>query len=130
MTVHGAIGVVRRGGRILIAKRPAGKHLEGYWEFPGGRVEEGETAAEAVVRELREETGLDVRVVSQGEAIDWDYGHKKVHLDVFFCECDEGSEPRPLACDEVRWVVTADLAAYPFPPANADLLNKLLEGKA
>ncbi len=124
MTVHGAIAVVRRAGRILIAKRPAGKHLAGFWEFPGGAVEPGETAEEAVKRELREELGLDVVVTGRGEAIDWDYGDKQVHLDVFICEAPAG-EPRAIQCDEVRWVEPRELPDYRFPPANASLLRLL-----
>jgi 8-oxo-dGTP diphosphatase len=124
MTVHGAIGVVRRGGKVLIAKRPAGKHLGGCWEFPGGAVEQGETAEEAVVRELREETGLDVRVTGRAEPIDWDYGDKQVHLDVFICDALPG-EPRALGCDEARWVEPRELGDYRFPPANASLLRRL-----
>lgn len=124
MTVHGAIAVVRRGGKILIAKRPAGKHLAGYWEFPGGAVEPGETAEEAVKRELREETGLEIVVTGRAEPIDWDYGHKQVHLDVFICECEQG-EIRALQCDEARWVSPAELKDYSFPPANASLLRRL-----
>ena len=128
MTVHGAIAVVRRGTKILIAKRPAGKHLAGYWEFPGGRVEAGEKPEDAVVRELLEETGLAIRVVSRGDPIDWDYGEKQVHLDVFFCEAADGAEARAIACDEVRWVEPGGLRAFEFPPANAALLQKLTGG--
>lgn len=124
MTQHGAIGVVVREGRILIGKRPAGKHLEGLWEFPGGAVEPGETPEEAVVRELREETGLEVRVSGRLDPIDWDYGHKKVHLDVFICDWVSG-EPRPIGCEDVKWVLPAELRAHPFPPANAALLATL-----
>jgi 8-oxo-dGTP diphosphatase len=127
MTVHGAIGVVRRGGKILIAKRPAGKHLAGFWEFPGGAVEPGETAEQAVVRELREELGLEVTVTGRGGALDWDYGTKQVHLDVFLCEAAPG-EPKAIQCDEVRWVEPAELRRFRFPPANAPLLERLAAG--
>lgn len=124
MTVHGAIGVVRRDGKVLIAKRPAGKHLAGYWEFPGGRVEAGETAEQAVVREMREETGIEIRVAGRLDPIDWDYGHKKVHLDVFLCDWVQG-EPRAIACDEVKWVEVGQLSRFEFPPANAALIRQL-----
>ncbi|MCC6741249.1 MAG: 8-oxo-dGTP diphosphatase MutT [Planctomycetia bacterium] len=124
MTVHGAIAVVRRGGKILIARRPSGKHLAGCWEFPGGAVEPGETAEQAVVRELREELALDVRVTGREETIDWDYGSKRVILDVFICEAPAG-EPRPIQCDECRWVAPEELASFQFPPANAALLRRL-----
>ncbi|KAF0245518.1 MAG: mutator MutT [Planctomycetota bacterium] len=125
MTVHGAIAVVRRGGKILIAKRPAGKHLAGYWEFPGGAVEPGETAEEAVKRELREETGLEIEITGRADPIDWDYGHKQVHLDVFICEAPGTDEPRALGGEEVRWVSPAGLKEHEFPPANAALVRSL-----
>ena len=124
MTVHGAIAVVRRDGKILIARRPSGKHLAGYWEFPGGAVEPGETPEQAVTRELREEVGLDVTVTGRGESIDWDYGDKRVLLDVFICEAPAG-EPRAIQCDEVRWVEPRELAGYRFPPANEALVRGL-----
>ncbi|MCE9584750.1 MAG: 8-oxo-dGTP diphosphatase MutT [Planctomycetes bacterium] len=127
MTVHGAIGVVVRGdGRILIGKRPAGKHLAGYWEFPGGAVEPGETPDQAVVRELLEETGVTIRVVERLPLpIDHDYGDKEVHLDVFLCEWLSG-EPTPIGCSEVRWVERAELRHFRFPPANTRLIGVLL----
>jgi 8-oxo-dGTP diphosphatase len=132
MTVHGAIAVVRRGGKILIAKRPAGKHLAGFWEFPGGAVEPGETAEEAVKRELREETGLEVTITGRADAIDWDYGHKQVHLDVFICEAPGAGEPRALAGDDIKWVTVPELKDHRFPPANEALIRFLLSppGKA
>lgn len=116
--------MVRREDRYLIAKRPAGKHLAGYWEFPGGAVEAGESAEEAVVRELREETGVEIRVASRLDPIDWDYGHKRVHLEVFLCDWVSG-EPKPLAGDEVKWAKREEMAHHEFPPANADLLRAL-----
>lgn len=124
MTVHGAIAVVRRAGKILVARRPSGKHLAGYWEFPGGAVEPGETAEQAVRRELLEEVGLDVNVTGRDEPIDWDYGDKRVLLDVFICEAPAG-EPRAIQCDEVRWVEPHELPGYRFPPANEALVRKL-----
>ncbi|NUN50537.1 MAG: (deoxy)nucleoside triphosphate pyrophosphohydrolase [Candidatus Brocadiae bacterium] len=129
MTVHGAIAVVRRGGRILISKRPPGKHLAGYWEFPGGRVEPGELPEDTVRREIVEETGLVIRVLGRGPTLDHDYGDKRVLLDVFLCEpVSPTLEPRAIGCDDVRWIEAEDLDGYPFPAANEPLIRALKAG--
>ncbi|HEV8437257.1 MAG TPA: 8-oxo-dGTP diphosphatase MutT [Methylomirabilota bacterium] len=115
--------VVERGGRVLITRRPHGTHLAGLWEFPGGKRQPGESAGDALRRELLEELGLAVEVGEAVETVDWDYPDKRVRLAFF--RCTTVGEPRPLEGQELAWVRLAELARYEFPPADASLLSRL-----
>lgn len=117
-----AVAVVERDGRLLIGEREAGLPLAGLWEFPGGKVEPGETPAAAAVRECREETGLVVRIVDTYPCVDHDYEHAAVRLHFFRCAIVEAERP-PAA--RFRWVEAAELDRYRFPPANAELVARL-----
>jgi mutator protein MutT len=117
-----AIAVVEQDGKVLIGLRPGGAALAGLWEFPGGKVERGETAAEAAVRECREETGLAVRVVGQYPTAAHDYDHARVRLCFFACAPLEQRSPLP---KRFRWVAREELTQYEFPPANAELIELL-----
>lgn len=118
--------LVFRGGRLLIAQRPAGSHLAGLWEFPGGKREPGETWEACLRRELREELGVDVAVGACFEEVIHAYPEKRVHLRFFRCRLVEG-EPAPLGCAAVAWVGREDLEHYTFPPADAGLLSRLAD---
>jgi 8-oxo-dGTP diphosphatase len=113
-----------RRGKLLIAKRPTGTHLAGLWEFPGGKREPGETFEECLVRELREELGIEATVYETIDEIVHEYPGKTVHLKFFRCELQTG-EPRPLHCEEVAWITREQLMDYAFPPADARLLEKI-----
>ncbi|MBI2479646.1 MAG: NUDIX domain-containing protein, partial [Planctomycetia bacterium] len=103
-------------------ERPAGKPLAGYAEFPGGRVEAGETAERAAVRECFEETGLCVAVVGCYGELGHEYAHDIMHLHFFACHVvGPNIEPRV----PFRWVARADLKSQDFPEANRALLNIL-----
>jgi 8-oxo-dGTP diphosphatase len=115
--------VIERDGRILIARRPAALHLGGLWEFPGGKLKEGESAREALEREIREELGADVTVDSLLETVDWAYPEKRVRLSFFRCSIT--GEPRPLEGQEIAWVRPSDLGRYEFPSADAALIERL-----
>ena len=118
------IGVIRRDGRFLIQERPVGKVYAGYWEFPGGKVEPGETPAEAVVRECLEETGLVVAADRLRAVIEHTYPHGRVRLHVFDCRpVDPSVEPDP--AHGCRWVPAAELKSYRFPEANEAILAQL-----
>jgi 8-oxo-dGTP diphosphatase len=114
-----AIAVVEDQGRYLIGQRQLGGTLAGYWEFPGGKIEAGETPQAAAVRECREETGLSVRVTGAYPTVDHDYEHARVRL--HFLACATGDASAPLAA-RFRWVERAALGDYQFPPANASVL--------
>lgn len=122
-TIDVVAAVIERGGKILISRRPKGAHLEGLWEFPGGKAEAGESPERALVREVREELGVAFTAGERVAEVDWQYPDKRVRI-AFFRGTVEG-EPRPLEGQELAWVVPADLDRYEFPPADASLLERL-----
>lgn len=93
-------------------------------EFPGGKIEPGETAAECVVREVKEEIGIDIEVVAPLATIEHAYTHFTVTLIAFICRY-LGGEAQALQCSEVRWVSPAELSEFPFPGANQKLFPHL-----
>ena len=123
--VHVAVGVVKNNlGHILIAKRPLDVHQGGLWEFPGGKVEAGETLTRALARELREELAIEVQSIEPLIQIQHNYSDKSVLLDVClvdgFTGIAQGNEGQP-----IRWVDTADLNNYDFPAANSPIITAL-----
>jgi len=119
--VEGALAVIEQDGRILLALRPEGAHLAGYWEFPGGRIEPGETAEACVVRELREELGVEVRVLGRLGVVDHAYPEKRVRLHGFRCEIVTGI-PVPLQCAAVEWVDRRMIRSRKLPAADEAVL--------
>jgi 8-oxo-dGTP diphosphatase len=105
----------------LIAQRPAGVHLALLWEFPGGKIEDGETAMECAIREAFEETGLTVLVVETWNAITFAYLERTVTLHPFLCEAD----PANACYNRWLWVPIDQLGNYAFPEANVELLELL-----
>jgi 8-oxo-dGTP diphosphatase len=119
-----AAGLVFRGGKLLITQRCKGSHLGGLWEFPGGKVEPGESYQSCLKRELAEELGIEDDVQQQVESIRHDYPEKSVQLRFFRCALLR-NEPSPIGCDAVAWVTAAQLVQYAFPEADARLLAML-----
>jgi len=117
-------GLIFRSGRLLITQRHAAAHLGGLWEFPGGKREPGETFEQCLVRELREELGVEVVVLELFETITHAYPERTVLLKFFLCRLPQG-EPQPLDCAAVKWVSREELAAHDFPAADAGLLTRL-----
>lgn len=124
-TIEVAAGLVFRGGRLLITQRHAHDHLGGCWEFPGGKREAGEDYPACLVRELREELGIEVQVGTLLAEVDHPYPDRLIHLKFFRCTLRSG-EPQPLDCQAVAWVEASDLRHYAFPPADASLLDRLV----
>lgn len=122
--INVAIGLVWKDGRLLIARRPSGVHLAGLWEFPGGKVEAEETPEACILRELREEAGVEAAVTGRRAVIEFTYPERIVRLHPIDCQWLAG-EPHPEGCEEPRWVAPAELAGFEFPPANAPLLAAL-----
>jgi 8-oxo-dGTP diphosphatase len=125
-TIVVAAAVIERGGRILITRRPEGVHLEGHWEFPGGKCGPDETLEECLVRELREELAMEATVESELLSTSHDYADRRVELHFFMCR--PRTEPHPQLGQEMRWAERRDLSALEFPPADIELIALLTQG--
>ena len=123
-SIEVSAALIFHGDKLLITQRHAGAHLGGLWEFPGGKREAGETFEECLVREIREELGVEISVGELFEEIHHDYPEKSVRLKFFLCRLIAG-EPQPLDCAAVKWIDQAGLAAHEFPAADGRLLEKL-----
>ena len=117
-------GLIWQEGRVLIAKRPEGTHLEGYWEFPGGKQKPGESLRDCLEREIREELGLTVRADEEVGTVEHEYYARVVCLHFFNCTCLAG-EPRPLESQQLRWVHPVDLPKFTFPPPDREVIELL-----
>lgn len=125
-TVIVAAGVLERSGKILAARRKKGSHLEGRWEFPGGKLEPGESPEECLVRELAEEIGVSVRPGAILEVVFHRYPEKNVLLLFYGCTLVEGApEPRALDCDEILWIERERLPSLDWAPADVAFVRKL-----
>lgn len=125
-----AAALVDGDGRVLLARRPEGKAMAGLWEFPGGKVHDGETPEAALVRELREELGIDIRESCLAPIAFASHTYPDFHLlmPLFVARVWKG-EPKPHEGQELRWVRPARMADLPMPPADiplAALLRDLL----
>jgi len=119
-----AAGLVFRDGKLLITQRHAGAHLGGLWEFPGGKRELEETFEACLVRELREELGIEIEVGPLLESLTHAYPEKTVHLRFYRCRWLR-HEPQPLGCSAFRWITVTEMDEYEFPPADARLLERI-----
>ena len=115
--------VIEAGGRYFVTRRHRGVHLEGYWEFPGGKCEAGESLADCLRRELREELGTDAAVGDEIFTVTHDYPDRSVELHFFACALLD--QPAPMLGQEMRWVARADLRTLAFPPADDELIARL-----
>ena len=115
--------IVERDGTFLVTRRPRGTHLEGLWEFPGGKCEPGESHPECLQREIEEELGIPVAVNAEIFTVSHAYDDRIVELHFFACEISD--EPQPLIGQEIRWVAGDGLLELDFPPADAELIELL-----
>jgi 8-oxo-dGTP diphosphatase len=122
-TVVVTAAVIERDGALLVTRRQAGVHLEGYWEFPGGKCDAAETLEACLARELREELDVDARIGEEMFTTTHTYPERSVELHFFRCELH--GEPRPQLGQEMRWVRRDQLHALEFPPADAELIEVL-----
>ena len=111
-------------GRVLIAQRPEGKHMAGWWEFPGGKVAQGESDAQALVRELREELGVETRVESEIMTLSHEYPDRTVEL-VLWRATLLGGTPRGLDGQALKWVACSSLANEHLLPADEPFIAAL-----
>jgi A/G-specific adenine glycosylase len=119
-----AVAVVRRKDRVLIGKRPSEGLLGGLWEFPGGKIEPGETPEQAAEREIREEMCLRITIGDLIALVPHAYSHFRITLHAFDAAWIDG-EPCGRTVTEWRWVRTRDLGDYAFPAANRPILERL-----
>lgn len=119
-----AAALIERDGQYLITRRRAGVHLEGLWEFPGGKRETGESLEACVCREVKEELGLEISEVIPFTVVHHDYPEKSVELHFFSCSITRG-EPKTLGCAEYTWVRPNHFSHYTFPPADEAILSRL-----
>jgi mutator protein MutT len=119
-----AAALIFRDGKLLITQRYADAPLGRLWEFPGGKREAPETFEQCLVREIREELGVEVSVGELFEEVIHTYPGEIVHLKFFFCRL-EGDELQARGCAAFRWVSAAELDKHQFPPADRKLLEKL-----
>jgi 8-oxo-dGTP diphosphatase len=115
--------IIERDGRFLIARRPAGRHLERKWEFPGGKVDPGESEASALERELHEELQIRVEILERLTPVEHDYADLSLRLIPFRCRIVEGS-PIALDHEELRWITIDEASDYDFPEADAPILEE------
>jgi mutator protein MutT len=120
--------VLEQEGRLLVTRRQDGVHLAGLWEFPGGKIDPGETHVAALRRELLEELDTDVHVGDLVFETTHEYGAVVVQL--FFYACVLNGTPRPLLGQEMRWVARQDLPHLGFPEADAELIRRLTSSAA
>lgn len=124
-TILVAAAIVYHEGKILLTQRPSGTHLEGYWEFPGGKVEEGEDPQDAVVRECFEECGIRVKPQSVMDVIFHRYPNKHVLLIFYECVLQSGEVEHRHIRDHV-WCAPTELRQYKLPPADDRVVERLV----
>ena len=122
---HVAAGLIQQDGLLLITQRPAGRHLEGLWEFPGGKQETDESLEHCLEREIEEELGMKVRAEKALLTVAHEYRTQMITLHVFGCAVLEGN-PESLECQKFRWVKPSHLGEYAFVPADMEVI-KLFE---
>lgn len=123
-----ACALVDADRRVLLAQRPEGKQLAGLWEFPGGKVERGETPEETLVRELNEELGITVKIPCLAPLTFASHAYETFNLlmPLYICRRFEGI-PRPLEGQGLKWVRPKEMRDYPMPPADAPLIPFLID---
>jgi mutator protein MutT len=120
--------LVQENGAFLVTRRQEGVHLAGLWEFPGGKIHEGESHQQALTREIREELDVDIDVGDLVFHVTHEYEDRTIAL--FFYACTLLGSPRPLLGQEMRWVERARLGSLGFPPADEELIRRLTESAA
>ena len=121
-----AVALIDADGRVLLAERPPGKSMAGLWEFPGGKVEPGETPEAALIRELHEELGIDTWASCLAPLSFASHAYADFHLlmPLFACRRWTGI-PKPHEGQQLKWVRAQDLSSYPMPPADLPLIPVL-----
>jgi len=116
--------VIEQRGRFLVARRLAGTHLAGYWEFPGGKVHDGETQDEALRREISEE--LNANISNTRKIFHTAHAYPERMVELYFYRGELTAEPQPMLGQELRWITREEFGALEFPPADAELIDGLV----
>ena len=118
-----SIALINEANEILLSKRPNNKHLAGFWEFPGGKVESGETPEGALIREIKEELNIDIndKCIAPLSFSEFDYKEFQLLLLLYICRRWEG-EPKSMENNELKWVEPNMLRKYKMPPADDSLI--------
>jgi mutator protein MutT len=122
-TILVAAAVIERAGSVLVTRRQAGVHLEGHWEFPGGKCEPDESLADCLRRELREE--LNVHAIVGDTLLTTTHAYPDREVTLHFFQCHLMGEPTPVLGQEMRWVPRNGLRELTFPPADVELIRLL-----
>lgn len=123
MAIIVAAAVIERGGDVLVTRRLKGTHLEGLWEFPGGKCEPGESLHDCLVRELREE--LNVTVIPGATLLSTTHTYPEKTVELHFIACAMRGEPAPQQGQEMQWIARVRLDSLAFPEADAALIETL-----
>jgi mutator protein MutT len=123
--IDAAIAIVCRDQKILVCQRKDGDTLGGYWEFPGGKQEDGETLEQCLARELREELAIAARPIARLGTVEHDYPDVQIRLHPFVCAHESG-EVEHLECQASQWIDPQSLRDYCFPPANDALIEEVI----
>jgi len=123
-----AIALIDIDGRVLLAQRPAGKDMAGLWEFPGGKVAEGETPESALIREVKEELNIDITSSCLAPLSFASHAYEEFHLvmPLFACRVWKGT-PKPLEGQILKWVRPVNMREFDMPPADEPLVAMLLD---
>ena len=126
LVIVASIAIIDANDQILIAKRPNKKHLSGLWEFPGGKIEKGESPENALIREVKEELNIDINNKCIAPLTFSEFNYKKFHLLLllYVCRRWEG-EPMSMEKNEIKWVKANTLRQYKMPPADDSLIYSL-----
>ena len=121
-----SIALIDNQDQILISKRPPKKHLSGFWEFPGGKVEKNETPENAIIREVKEELNVDInnKCIAPLSFSEFDYEEFQLLLLLYVCRRWEG-EPKSMEKNEIKWVKANMLRQFKMPPADDTLIYRL-----
>lgn len=124
--IHVIAGIIRNNGKILICQRNGEGDLPLLWEFPGGKLEEGETVEECLVRECREELDVDIRVLGKYADTEYQYPNRTIAFSFFDAEIVSG-EVQVNVHNDVKWVLPTELGDYTFCPADVEVVEELMK---
>jgi len=118
--------IIAQNSKVLLAQRPAGSHLELQWEFPGGKIMDGETPENCIQRELKEELAIETEAVKHFDSVLFAYPEKDVKISFYICKIKSGM-PQPLQCASFTWIKPEEINIADLVPADRVILPKLLK---